>query len=77
MLDDRDLRAGIKFKDADLIGIPFRITIGEKSLAKGNVEFKSRIEADSQEISLKEIVDFAISRIHANKHEPSPVSSKN
>ena len=42
LLDDRDERAGIKFKDADLIGIPYRITIGEKALADGKVEFKGR-----------------------------------
>ncbi|AKL97658.1 proline--tRNA ligase [Endomicrobium proavitum] len=42
LIDDRDERAGIKFKDADLIGIPYRITIGEKNLANGNVEFKAR-----------------------------------
>jgi prolyl-tRNA synthetase len=45
LLDDRDERAGIKFKDADLIGIPYRITIGEKNLALGNVEFKARKDA--------------------------------
>lgn len=42
LIDDRDERAGIKFKDADLIGIPYRITIGEKSLVNGNVELKAR-----------------------------------
>ncbi|MCL2390604.1 MAG: proline--tRNA ligase [Endomicrobia bacterium] len=42
LVDDRDERAGIKFKDADLIGIPYRITIGEKNLANGNVELKAR-----------------------------------
>jgi prolyl-tRNA synthetase len=42
LIDDRDERAGIKFKDADLIGIPYRIVIGEKNLANGNVEFKAR-----------------------------------
>jgi len=42
LFDDRDERAGIKFKDADLMGIPYRITIGEKNLANGNVEFKAR-----------------------------------
>ncbi|MDR3112951.1 MAG: proline--tRNA ligase [Endomicrobium sp.] len=42
LIDDRDERAGIKFKDADLIGIPYRITIGEKNLADGNVEIKAR-----------------------------------
>jgi prolyl-tRNA synthetase len=42
LIDDRDERAGIKFKDADLIGIPYRVTIGEKNLANGNVELKTR-----------------------------------
>jgi prolyl-tRNA synthetase len=42
ILDDRDDRPGVKFKDADLIGFPIRIGIGEKSLAKGEVELKPR-----------------------------------
>jgi prolyl-tRNA synthetase len=42
ILDDRDDRPGVKFKDADLIGFPIRIGIGEKSLAKGEVEIKPR-----------------------------------
>jgi len=42
LLDDRDERPGVKFKDADLIGIPLRVSIGEKSLARGEVELKPR-----------------------------------
>jgi prolyl-tRNA synthetase len=42
LLDDRDERPGFKFKDADLIGIPLRVSIGEKSLAKGEIELKPR-----------------------------------
>ena len=42
ILDDRDERAGVKFKDSELIGFPIRIGIGEKSLAKGEVEIKKR-----------------------------------
>lgn len=42
ILDDRDERPGVKFKDADLVGFPLRIAIGEKSLAKGEVEIKPR-----------------------------------
>jgi prolyl-tRNA synthetase len=42
ILDDRDERPGVKFKDADLVGFPIRIGIGEKSLAKGEVELKRR-----------------------------------
>jgi prolyl-tRNA synthetase len=42
LLDDRDERPGVKFKDADLVGIPLRVGIGEKSLARGEVELKPR-----------------------------------
>ncbi len=44
LVDDRNERPGVKFKDADLIGIPVRLTIGEKALAEGNIEFKLRRE---------------------------------
>ena len=42
ILDDRPARPGIKFKDSELVGFPLRIGIGERSLAKGNVELKPR-----------------------------------
>jgi prolyl-tRNA synthetase len=42
LIDDRDERPGVKFKDADLIGIPVRLTMGDKALAEGAVEFKLR-----------------------------------
>jgi prolyl-tRNA synthetase len=42
LIDDREERAGVKFKDADLIGIPLRITVGDKALEQGGVEFKAR-----------------------------------
>ena len=42
LLDDRDERPGVKFKDADLIGIPLRIVVGSKNLADGKVELKIR-----------------------------------
>jgi len=60
LLDDRDERVGIKFKDADLIGIPFRITIGEKSLKDGNVEFKARTDdkSKSEFIKVENIVEY-------------------
>jgi len=53
LLDDRDVRAGVKFKDADLIGIPVRVTVGQKSLAEGNVEIKLRSEARSQKVPIE------------------------
>ena len=50
--DDRDERPGVKFKDADLIGIPMRVTIGAKGLATGNVELKPRTETDPKKSEL-------------------------
>lgn len=57
LLDDRDERPGVKFKDADLIGIPFRIVPGPRALANGNVEFVVRETGVMQEIPLGSIVD--------------------
>src|SRR5690606_5657562 len=42
LVDDRDVRPGVKFKDADLIGLPFRITVGDRGLKDGVVELKAR-----------------------------------
>jgi len=50
LIDDRDDRAGVKFKDADLIGIPVRLTIGDKALAEGGVEFKLRKDTSKGEV---------------------------
>lgn len=55
--DDRDLRGGVKFKDADLLGLPVRVTIGKKSLAEGNVEIKLRREADRRAVPLASAAD--------------------
>lgn len=66
LLDDRDERAGIKFKDADLIGIPYRITIGEKSLAKGVVEFKMRSEEKAREVPLEKVGDEVLRVLRAS-----------
>lgn len=53
--DDRDERPGVKFKDGDLIGIPWRITISSKSIAKGAVELKARSERDFELVPLDQI----------------------
>ncbi|OHB59171.1 MAG: proline--tRNA ligase [Planctomycetes bacterium GWF2_42_9] len=55
LLDDRDERGGVKFKDADLIGIPIRITIGAKSIAEGNAEVKLRSESEVKKVSLQSV----------------------
>jgi prolyl-tRNA synthetase len=56
ILDDRDERAGVKFKDADLIGIPLRITVGRKNLLQGNLEIKIRQSAETKIYPLHIIV---------------------
>ncbi len=56
LLDDRDERPGVKFKDADLIGIPYRITVGKK-LAEAKVEFVDRRTKAAQDVLLHEAVD--------------------
>lgn len=53
LLDDRDERAGVKFKDADLIGLPYRIVVG-RDAAEGRVEFKARADADKQALTADE-----------------------
>jgi prolyl-tRNA synthetase len=57
--DDRDERPGVKFKDADLIGVPLRVTIGSKGLAGGNVELKARSEGDPKKAELVPVGDAA------------------
>ncbi len=52
LVDDREERPGVKFKDADLIGIPLRLTVGARSLAKGGVELKPRTEKDPKKAEL-------------------------
>jgi prolyl-tRNA synthetase len=59
LLDDRDERAGVKFKDADLIGLPLRIAIGKKGLAEGKVEWKARGSAQMEMVPAGEVVGRA------------------
>ena len=54
LFDDRDERAGVKFMDADLIGIPLRITVGPKRMAEGNVEIKARKSGEVSVLPLEE-----------------------
>jgi prolyl-tRNA synthetase len=63
ILDDRDERPGVKFKDADLVGFPIRIGIGEKSLAKGEIEIKPRGGA-LQAVKISEAMERIMQQIH-------------
>jgi prolyl-tRNA synthetase len=56
LLDDRDERPGVKFKDADLVGIPYRINVGKK-VTEGKVELVSRSTRKSQDANITAITD--------------------
>ena len=56
LLDDRDERPGVKFKDADLIGIPYRITVGKK-VSEGKVEVFQRSTRESQDATISGIAE--------------------
>jgi prolyl-tRNA synthetase len=57
LFDDREERAGVKFNDADLIGFPIRITVGEKGLKEGMVELKPRQEKENQLVPIDKIIE--------------------
>lgn len=59
LLDDRNLRAGIKFKDADLIGIPLQVVIGQKNISRNIIELKIRRNGNREEV----LIDDVITRI--------------
>lgn len=67
ILDDRDERPGVKFKDADLIGIPFRITVGEK-IKKDLVELKFRRDGRTEEVSKYDIVQRVVEEVKKGIH---------
>jgi len=71
LLDDRNLRGGVKFKDADLIGIPVRVTVGQKSVAEDKVEIKLRCESKSQKISIEKAVDKVVEMVISLKERLS------
>jgi prolyl-tRNA synthetase len=62
--DDRDLRPGAKFADADLLGMPLRLVVSEKTLAEDSVEWKERTSSDMRLVKIAEIVESAKSWIN-------------
>ena len=68
LVDDREERPGVKFKDADLLGIPLRLTVGARGLKTGNVELKPRSEPDPKKVELLPLdsaVETLIQRVRA------------
>lgn len=71
LVDDRDVRPGVKFKDADLIGIPYRVTIGERALADGQVEMKARSESNPKSAEMLPLDSVASTLVERLRQELS------
>ena len=56
IIDDRSERAGVKFRDAELVGIPLRITVGKRSLADGVVELTDRATGQTERVPIDDVV---------------------
>ncbi len=63
LIDDRDMRPGVKFMDADLIGVPFRITVGMRGLNEGIVEVKERSTGTVEKVPVQEIVGYCLAKL--------------
>ena len=69
LLDDRILRGGVKFKDADLIGVPVRVTVGKRAVAEGNVEIKLRRESESKKVAISKAANEVVRQVLSLKEE--------
>ncbi len=67
LIDDRDERPGVKFNDAELIGIPYRVTVGPRGLAEGIVEINHRASGTTDEVSVTEAVLHLVARIERER----------
>jgi prolyl-tRNA synthetase len=72
LLDDRDERPGVKFKDADLCGIPLRVTFGERNLAAGFAEIRDRKTGETERVEIARVADAVAAAVEAMKKECSP-----
>jgi prolyl-tRNA synthetase len=63
LFDDRDARPGVMFADADLLGIPHQVVVGDRGLGNGIVEYRQRCSGDSREMELDGIVDYITTQI--------------
>jgi prolyl-tRNA synthetase len=72
IFDDRDERPGIKFKDADLCGIPLRVTFGEKNFTAGFAEIRDRKSGETERVEIPRIVETVAAAVGAKKKECVP-----
>jgi len=71
LLDDREMRGGVKFKDADLIGIPVRVTVGKRGVADGSVEIKLRAESESTKVPIENAAEKVVEFVRLLKEKLS------
>ncbi|MDR2757673.1 MAG: proline--tRNA ligase [Planctomycetaceae bacterium] len=76
LIDDRDQRPGVKFKDIDLIGFPLRIVIGDKGLAEGNIETKWRWEKETTMIPINQAAETIIQWIKTERNTSERFSNR-
>jgi len=67
LLDDRDARAGVKFADAELIGIPFRLTVGGRGLDNGEIELTPRLTGETEMIAVSHVIAETHARVMASR----------
>jgi prolyl-tRNA synthetase len=67
LFDDRDERPGVKFKDADLIGMPYRVAVGKKGVAEGVVEVKARRSPEVQKVKIEDAVRMLVEKVQAER----------
>lgn len=67
LVDDRDARPGVKFADSELIGIPYRLTIGSRSLSNGQVEFTPRVSGETAMLGKESCVEAVLDTILSTK----------
>jgi len=72
LFDDREERPGIKFKDADLSGIPLRVTFGEKNVEAGYAEVRDRGTGATERVALSELADKVIAEVDKKRMECAP-----
>ena len=69
LLDDRRENPGVKFKDADLIGVPVRVTVGDRGLQRGIVEVKVRREKERQDVPVEQAVEYVVEQVERLQRE--------
>jgi prolyl-tRNA synthetase len=69
LLDDRDESPGVKFNDSDLIGNPLRVTVSERALERGGIEYKKRNQPEKTVIPLEQAINKIVEDIHLMQAE--------